>query len=79
MGALKAIDIDLQAMDNDIDFTNRDDIFDIVVDACLANYKLSMPTLKAVAAFVFDTRLDDFALYNCEEFADAFMWHFEEN
>lgn len=75
MGIYKDLDIELQELDMEIDFTNRDDLFDLVVDSKLAGVKLSRYMLRFVLANIFgDDRLSSLA-FN-EEFDDALGWHY---
>lgn len=74
MSAMKAIFTELQELDMEVDFNNRDDLFYLVIDARLSNFKLSPLMCKAVLGSIEDNEsfLDLLAL---DEFVSAMEWH----
>lgn len=79
MGAYKQIDIELQDFDfSYCDLTNRDDVFDLVVDAQLVGRKLSPLMCDAIRFYmVEDSRTDGplSRLWLNDEFVQAMGWH----
>jgi len=53
MGAMKAIDTELQGLDFAYcDLSNRDDVFDLVVDSQLMNHQLSSLLMSAIRFYL---------------------------
>lgn len=79
MGAMKAIDTELQEFDyNFCDLSNRDDVFDLVVDAQLMGRKLSTLLLDAIEFYIVQDSWHDgplVSLCRSDEFVKAMAWH----
>lgn len=75
MGVYKTLDIELQELDMEVDFTNRDDIFDLVIDSKLSNVKLSPLMLKAIVSQINEyPHLQPLMWFR--EFIEAMDWHY---
>jgi hypothetical protein len=77
MGAYKALDIELQELDADVDFTNSEDVFDLVVDTHLCNKPLSRLMLIAIA-YELVKPTHRWLMLN-SEFVDCWDWHSANN
>jgi len=79
MGVMKEIDIELQEFDFAYcDLSNRDDVFDLVVDAQLAGRKLSPLLLDAIRFYIVQDSWTDgplVSLCRSDEFVKAMEWH----
>lgn len=75
MGAYKEIDIELQELDMAYcDLGNRDDVFDLIVDAQLMNHQLSSLLMSAVRFYLEQDSYTNGPLANlsmCDEFVQA--------
>lgn len=81
MGAMKAIDIELQEFDFAYcDLSNRDDVFDLIVDAQLTDTKLSKLLLRAVRFYLVEDSYRDgplSSLWLSDEFVKALSWQYQ--
>lgn len=75
MGVYKTIDIELQELDVDVDFTNADDLFDLVVDSKLSGVKLSELIRKLIVNNVYEFENLRGLMWN-EEFVSCLEWHY---
>jgi hypothetical protein len=78
MGIMKAIAIELEELEADVNFDWADDVFDLVIDTQLYNTKLSSLMIKAIWSQMFSDRdtgkgLD--RLWDSQEFLDGMAWH----
>ncbi len=74
MGVMKSLDIELQELDAEVDLTNADDVFDLVVDTRLSNKPLSR-MMQVYIASVAAERIDVRCLFGLDEFIDCWDWH----
>lgn len=75
MGVYKTIDIELQELDVEVDFTNADDLFDLVVDSKLSGVKLSELIRKLIVNNVYEYENLRQLMWN-EEFVSCLEWHY---
>lgn len=75
MGVYKTIDIELQELDVEVDFTNADDLFDLVVDSKLSGVKLSELIRKLIVNNVYEYENLRSLMWN-EEFVSCLEWHY---
>jgi hypothetical protein len=73
MGAYKTLDIELQELDADVDFSNAEDVFDLVVDTHLSSVALSRLMLVAIS-YELVKPTHRWLLSNAE-FVDCWDWH----
>jgi hypothetical protein len=73
MGAYKTLDIELQELDADVDFSNAEDVFDLVVDTHLSSVALSRLMLIAIS-YELVKPTHRWLLSNAE-FVDCWDWH----
>lgn len=78
MGAMKTLDLELQELDAEVDITNADDVFDLVVDTRLSNKPLSH-MMQMYVASVAAERIEVRCLFGLAEFVDAWDWHSANN
>jgi len=74
MGVMKTLDIELQDLDAEVDLTNSEDIFDLVVDTHLANKPLSRLMLLHIANSMIYDKSFKWLMHN-SEFVDCWDWH----
>lgn len=74
MGVMKTLDIELQDLDCEVDLTNSEDIFDLVVDTHLSNKPLSKMMLTYIAYQVSEYSEMRWLFRNAE-FVDCWDWH----
>jgi len=81
MGVMKEIDIELQELDFAYcDLSNRDDVFDLIVDAELTETKLSKLLLQAVRYYLVEDSFRDgplASLWLSDEFVKALSWQYQ--
>jgi hypothetical protein len=73
MGAYKTLDIELQELDADVDFSNAEDVFDLVVDTHLSSVALSRLMLVAISYEL--VKPTHRWLLSNTEFVDCWDWH----
>lgn len=78
MGAVKAIALELEELDVDVNFDNADDLFDLVIDTQLSNHMLS-PLMVEMIWGVLRTNCNKNnpidRLWDSQEFLDGMAWH----
>jgi hypothetical protein len=75
MGIYKTLDIELQELDMEINFTNRDDLFDMVIDSKLSGVKLSDLMRKLIVNNIHQYVHLQPLMWN-EEFVTSLEWHY---
>ena len=73
MSAMKEIFTELEELNVEVNFNNRDDLYDMAVDMRLAGVKLSLLMCKAILGSVEDNEFFD--LMDSDEFVSAMEWH----
>lgn len=74
MSAMKALYTELEELNVEVDFNNRDDIYDLVVDMRLGGVKLSPLMCRAVVGCLEDDAAIQSLVWN-DEFVSALEWH----
>jgi len=77
MGIMKAIAIELEELEAEVDFDNADDLFDLVIDTQLAGVKLSPTMLQYIVHSINEYPHLQWLRVN-DEFRGAFDWHWVE-
>lgn len=77
MGVMKALDIELQELDAEVDLTNCEDVFDLVVDTHLSNKRLSKLMMLYIAHEL--VKPSHRWLLSNDEFMDCWDWHGASN
>jgi hypothetical protein len=75
MGVYKTLDIELQELDMEVNFSNKDDLFDLVIDSKLSNVKLSDLMRKCVVSNIYENVHLQPLMWN-EEFVTSLEWHY---
>lgn len=75
MGAVKAIYTELQELDAEVDFSNADDVFDLVIDSKLSGVKLSDLMRKFIIENIYENVRLQPLMWN-EEFVTSLEWHY---
>jgi hypothetical protein len=78
MGAYKAIAMELEELEAEVNFDCADDIFDLVVDAQLGNTKLSPLMIRMIWGTLglhSDSGNPIDRLWSIKEFRDVMAWH----
>lgn len=79
MSVMSELDIELQELDVEVDITNSEDVFDLIVDTRLANKPLSRMMLLYIASVVSDNLAMFGWLFANAEFIDCWDWHSANN
>lgn len=75
MGAVKAIYTELQELDAEVDFSNADDVFDLVIDSKLSGVMLSDLMRKFIIENIYENVRLQPLMWN-EEFVTSLEWHY---